>query len=126
MKETDDIKKLYITLLSQNKVNFPPLGTKVNETASQGVYVIKNERGMILYVGRTTRRKSGLNGRLDRHRLGYSSFATSYLDPKNLKIDTTYTFQYLGVEDARKRALLEALTIGKLCPAYVGTGEKKK
>jgi len=36
-----------------------------------------------------------------------------------------YRFKFINVEDGRKRAFLEALTIGLLCPLYIGTGEKK-
>lgn len=35
-------------------------------------------------------------------------------------------FKYLEVEDGRKRALLESLAVGELCPAHIGTGEIKQ
>jgi hypothetical protein len=54
---------------------------------------------------------------------GRSSFTYYFLDGDGSRLREGYSYQYLEVADARHRALLEALAVGWLCPAYLGVGQ---
>jgi hypothetical protein len=87
------------------------------------VYIIYKE-GVALHVGRTPRGKGGLRQRLKNHLHGSSTFTVKYMQGKGATLrEGGYTYQYLELEDSRKRALLEAYAIGTLCPEYLGLGE---
>ena len=47
-----------------------------------------------------------------------------YLKPNNIKLSEGFMFKYIVVENGSERAFLEALSIGLLCPAHIGIGEK--
>lgn len=104
---------------------FPGKGA-VNETKEHGVYLIYDPSNNILHVGKTNRAKNGLNQRLQNHISGNSSFSIQFLKMDGGVLRKGYKFKYLVVTHSRKRALLEALATGVLCPAHIGTGEKKK
>lgn len=124
MNEYEVILKLHHQILETDFNPFPPKGTGIKVSTKQGVYIIFNSEGEPLHVGRTIRGKYGLNQRLTNH-LGKngSSFTINYHDHDGDKLRKGYKFKYIEESDARTRALLEALTTGLLCPAYVGTGE---
>jgi hypothetical protein len=59
------------------------------------------------------------------HLQGSSSFTNDYLKGKGAPLrEEGYTYQYLELEDPRKRALLEAYAIGTLCPKHIGLGKQ--
>jgi hypothetical protein len=125
MVERQEIDKLFESLLQQPKHAFPLLRQSVEIPAKHGVYVIYHEED-VLHVGRTTRAKEGLQQRLRNHLQGKSSFVRAYLSGDGNKLRSkSVTFQYLEVPDPRKRALLESLSIGKLCPQHIGVGVDK-
>ena len=125
MKECKQIMALHQELINSDSYFFPKKGTSVNVSEKQGVYIIYSANNEVLHVGTTKRGKGGLNQRLNNHRNGNSSFSRKYLRPKNIKLHNGFKFKYIEVENGRERAFLEVLTIGLLCPAYIGTGEKK-
>jgi len=126
MKECEKIMLLHKELINSKNHLFPTKGTAVNVTEKQGVYIIYSPKGEVLHVGTTKRGKGGLNQRLNNHRNGSSSFSKKYLKPNNINLSDNYMFKYIVVEEGRKRAFLEALTIGLLCPKHIGTGEQGK
>ena len=126
MSECKEVMQLHKELINAKSYSFTPKGTKVNVSEEQGVYIIYSANNIVLHVGTTKRGKGGLNQRLNNHRNGSSSFSKKYLKPNNIKLSGGCKFRYIEVEDGRKRAFLEALTIGLLCPKHIGTGETKK
>jgi len=124
MSEPNDIMKLHKELIASKQHIFPPKG-KVNVSERHGVYIIYNPTETVLHVGNTPSGKKGLNQRLYNHVTRTSSFSRNYLKPKGISLREGYKFRILEVSVPRKRALLEALTAGLLCPAHIGTGEKK-
>lgn len=126
MKECEQVKKLHDDLIKSATFPFPQKKARINASNKHGVYVIYSPENDILHIGTTKRGKNGLNQRLKNHMSGQSSFTKKYCKPKGIDLRNGYRFKYIEVEDGRKRAFLEALTIGLLCPAHIGTGEKKK
>tara|TARA_R110000744_G_scaffold99311_1_gene191750 strand:- start:850 stop:1233 length:384 start_codon:yes stop_codon:yes gene_type:complete len=124
MSEREIIEELYNKLVNSDCVPFTNKGESVNVSTNQGVYLIQND-SEVLHVGNTVRGKGGLNQRLNNHRAGTSSFRNNYLKPNGIKLNSYFHFKYIELENPRERMLLQALIIGKLCPAYVGTGVKK-
>lgn len=124
MNESKKIFELHKALLKSDLVCFPIVG-KVNISDKQGVYIIYGLQNEVLHVGTTKRGENGLNQRLYDHLAKKSSFRNNYLKPKRISLRNGYKFRYIIEEDGRKRALLEALTTGLLCPVYIRTGEKK-
>jgi hypothetical protein len=122
MDEREEIGRLYESLLRQNKSPFPQPRQTFDVPVTHGVYVIYQGEN-VLHVGRTVRGEHGLRQRLKNHLQGKSSFARKYLsgDGSSLR-DNSFSFQFLEASDRRKRALLEALAIGKLCPKHIGIG----
>jgi hypothetical protein len=87
------------------------------------VYIIRKEE-TVLHVGRTLRGRDGIHQRLKNHLHGSSSFTNEYLKGNGAILrEDACTYQYLELEDPRKRALLEALAVGTLCPKHIGLGE---
>lgn len=101
---------------------FPPNGGRLEAPIDQGVYLIFGPKGRLLHVGRTPRAKRGLAQRLRDHLNGASSFVIQYLNGRGQSLRRGYTYRYLVVRSRRKRAMLEALAIGALCPAHIGLG----
>ena len=77
----------------------------------------------VLHVGRTLRGEGGLRQRLNNHLHGRSSFTKKFYKGRGRNLRSGHTYQFLVVEDARRRALLEAYAIGRLCPKHLGLGE---
>lgn len=125
MNETNKILKLHERLITSKQFIFPKSG-QINVNANQGVYIVYSPSNKVLHVGTTKRAKGGLNQRLYNHLTGSSSFYNKYLKKKNISLRNGYKYKYIEVKDSRKRALLEALSIGLLCPKHIGTGEKRE
>ena len=124
MLESEEIKKLFDKLIASPEHLFPENG-KVYISDKHGVYIIYSPSNEILHVGTTKTAKGGLNQRLLNHVRNQSSFSVGYMQPNSISLRKGYKFKFIEVENARTRALLEALTAGLLCPAHFGTGEKK-
>jgi len=121
--ESQEVKKLFDELCAQPTRSFPQHGQRLNTSKKPGVYIIRREK-TVLHVGRTLRGRDGLYQRLKNHLHGSSSFTEKYLKGKGATLrEVGYTYQYLELEDARKRALLEAYTVGTLCPEHIGLGD---
>ncbi len=122
--EHQGIKNLFESLCSQPKKAFPQPRQPLDAPAKHGVYIIR-QGGTVLHVGRTVRGQDGLHQRLNNHLHGSSSFTRKYLNGKGATLrENGFTYQFLEVEDARKRALLEAFAVGVLCPKHLGLGEE--
>jgi hypothetical protein len=121
--ERQVIKDLFENLCSQPKRAFPQSRQPLDAPAKHGVYIIcKGET--VLHVGRTVSGQDGLYQRLNNHLHGSSSFTRGYLKGKGTTLrESGYTYQFLELEDSRKRALLEAYAIGMLCPEHLGVGQ---
>jgi len=123
MDESQQIKELFNQLLRAKTIMIPKKGI-VEVSKKQGVYVIYDSEGKILHVGRTISAKNGLNQRLLNHVHNQTSFSKLYMKPSKISLREGCKFKFLEVEDSRARALLEALSIGLLCPKHIGLGEK--
>lgn len=121
-KELQKIKELYKFLLKKNEQFFPKSGEKLNASTNQGVYIISDDKGMILHVGKTARAKNGIKQRLNNHLHGQSSFTIKYLGGNGTKLRGKCKFKYIEVANPRLRALLEAYAISNLCPKHLGLG----
>ena len=121
-KENQEIIALFEVLRSQPKRSFPRSRQPLDAPTTHGVYIMrKNET--VLHVGRTVYGQNGLYQRLNNHLHGASSFTRGYLKGKGATLrESGYTYQFLELEDSRKRALLEAYAIGTLCPEHLGLG----
>jgi len=114
---------LFDKLCAQPKLSFPTFRQPLDAPSKLGVYIIRNEE-VVLHIGRTLRGRNGIHQRLKNHLHGSSSFTNEYLKGKGATLrEDGYTYQYLALEDPRKRALLEAYAVGTLCPKHVGLGE---
>lgn len=124
-KETKKVENLFIKLIKSRFHEFPKKGYTeiIGVPRGQGVYIIYDNKGAVVHVGRTQRGKNGLRQRLNNHLLGQSSFAENFLDRKGSQLRGRYKFKYLVIKNSRERALVEALAIGKLCPKHLGLGE---
>lgn len=127
MDEYRNILKLHNQLLKADYHYFPPKGNGIHVSTEQGVYIIYSPSEKVLHVGRTLSGKYGLNQRLRNH-LGKngSSFTIIYLSNNGDQLREGYKFKFIEVVDPRKRALLEALTAGMLCPEHIGIGNKNE
>ena len=103
-------------------LQFPQERQQLEAPSEPAVYVIRKEE-TVLHVGRTLRGRDGLHQRLKNHLHGSSSFTDKYLKGNGAALRKGYTYQFLVVEDARLRALVEAYAIGRLCPKHIGLGE---
>ena len=124
MSERKELMALYRKLVTSPQYNFPAKG-KLNVSDKHGVYIIYNCEDQVLHVGNTPSGKGGLNQRLYNHVSRTSSFSRNYLVKNNISLREKCKCRIIEVSYPRRRALLEALTIGLLCPAHIGTGEKK-
>ena len=123
LDEPSIISDLFKKLNSSNFYTFP-LSGKINVSDKHGVYIIFSPKNDVLHVGNTPSGTKGLNQRLYNHISSTGVFHEKYLKPNKIKLRGTHKFKYLVVDDIRQRALLEAYTAGKLCPAHFGTGKK--
>lgn len=105
---------------------FPNKNGLLDAPITQGVYIIRRNNNLVLHVGRTLRGKNGLWQRLTNHLHGSSSFTKTYFKGKGDKLRGRCTYQFLEVPDEKKRAYVEGLAIGTLCPKHIGTGGLKK
>ena len=127
-KETRRIEILLNNLLNAKLYLFTDADKKLSSSRvpiKQGVYIIYSPTDKVLHVGRTLRGRRGLQQRLRNHLRGQSSFARNYLDGYGIKLCNGYKFRFMVIENARERALLEALATGKLCPEHLGLGKSK-
>jgi hypothetical protein len=63
---------------------------------------------------------------LKNHLHARSSFTNIFLKGRGAKLRAGCKFRCIAIANPRKRALLEALTIGRLCPAHIGEGSGMK
>lgn len=125
MTECKVIRFLFDELINSESHLFPIKGA-VKVSQKQGVYIVFGFKNEILHIGTTKYAKKGLNQRLTNHLRNQSSLSKNYLKPNEISLRNGCKFRYLELADARKRALLEALATGLLCPKYIGTGERNK
>lgn len=127
MEKLKDIEALYAKLMANGTQTFPDRhqSFKPEVKKKQGVYVIYNSKDRVVHVGRTYRGREGLFQRLRDHLHGSSSFTNRYLNGDGDKLRKGYTFRYLVVSSARKRALLEAYATAYLCPLHLGLGKSQ-
>lgn len=121
--ERDEIEKLFRKLEERPRLRFP----KLRETLSapndhHGVYVFRNPAGDVEHVGRTLRGRGCLFQRLKNHLQAQSSFVQKHLQGNGSVLRDGYTYQYLEVDDDRKRALLECYATAWHCPVHLGLG----
>ncbi len=122
-REEKIIKNLFGKLMGAKRKSFPKSGNAVDAPRRQGVYVIYSPAGRALHVGCTPRAKHGVRQRLQDHLNNRSSFTTKYLKGRGDRLRRNgYLFCCWIVTNPRRRALLEAYAIGRLCPAHIGHG----
>jgi hypothetical protein len=124
-EESQRIKKLFGNLITSHLYIFPVSG-KVKVSLLHGVYILYDSNDIVLHVGMTPYGKDGLNQRLYNHISKTGVFYREYLKPNEICLRGIGKFRYIEVDDARTRALLEALTAGILCPLHFGTGIRKE
>jgi hypothetical protein len=125
-RELPKIRELYQKLRRSKPFNFPKKGDELHCTDNHGVYIIFSPSGKPLHVGRTLRGKKGLCQRLKNHLHRNSSFVRNYRSGRDTKLRKGYKFAYVKVPTARRRALLEAFTVAKQCPKYLGLGQRAR
>jgi hypothetical protein len=119
-EEQTEIEALFLNVISAPRTPFPSKGVSISAPDQKGVYVIHDQGGRVLHVGMTPKAKGGIAQRLRDHMAGNSSFTDTYLKGNGKALRDGCTFQCLVVPEPRKRALLEALSTGRLCPAHIG------
>lgn len=122
MGEPKFVQVKFRQLLRSPMLPFCRAGERLNVPDLHGVYIIYSPKGRVAHVGRTIRGKNGLRQRLTNHLHGASSFVAKALKGKGSKLRRGYKFRYILMEDGRLRALLEAYSIGQLCPDHLGDG----
>ena len=121
-KESAGIAKLFVDLLKARITTFPERRRRLDAPKEKGVYVIYKPDGRAAHVGSTPNARNGIAQRLGNHMSGLSSFTSQYLEGDGDLLRGKYRFRCLVVQNARKRALLEAFAIGQLCPLHIGHG----
>jgi len=124
--ETKIIEKEFNNVLKAELIAFPQAREPLQAPTDQGVYIIYNPKGEVVHVGRSVRGQNGLYQRLRNHLRGSSSFTRKYLNGDGNKLRLGYKYKYRVIPDPRKRALLEALATGRLCPKHLGLGDKSQ
>ncbi|MGO9168134.1 MAG: hypothetical protein ACLP56_14800 [Candidatus Sulfotelmatobacter sp.] len=119
-EEGVSINRLFRALSRRPRKAFPRSGAPPDATEERGVYVIRDNCGIVLHVGRTPRGAKGIKQRLNNHLCGQSSFVRGHLEGVGGRLRNGCTFQYIEVADERERALLEHLATGLLCPLHLG------
>jgi hypothetical protein len=122
MTQPKEIHRLLQKLLKAKQESFPQKRQPPNAPTDPGVYIIYDPKGRVAHVGRSVRGKNGLHQRLKNHLQANSSFTNNYLKGDGSKLRNGYKYKYLVIQDPRKRALVEALAIGTLCPLHLGLG----
>jgi hypothetical protein len=123
-EERARIRALFESLDLQPRIAFPPPRKSIAAPTTHGVYVIRAPDGTVLHVGRTVYGENGLANRLHNHFTGKSSFVRAYLNGNTEILRSSFSFQYIEVENARERALLEHHATAWHCPAHLGLGRK--
>ena len=126
MTEKHQIEALFQRLEKQPRVAFPEKRGRLLAPKTQGVYVIRNKKGLVVHVGRTVRGNAGLHQRLNNHLQAKSSFVIVHLNSDGNALREGYTFQSLQVLNERKRALLEHFATAWHCPAHLGLGMREE
>lgn len=121
-RELRQLEKLFQTLVAAPKTKFPPPRGRLIASREKGVYLIFSPRGAVLHVGCTPRANRGIEQRLKNHLASESSFVYQYLGGNGSKLRSGYSFSYVEVADLRTRMLLEAYSVGHLCPRHIGHG----
>ncbi len=121
-REQETVKALFTELMHSPLQTFPARRGELKAPVRRGVYVIYSPRKKVVHVGRTPKAKGGIAQRLRDHMSGASSFTTQYLKKQGSKLRGRYKFRCIVVGGRRRRALLEAYAIGRLCPAHIGLG----
>ncbi len=109
--ERQKVEELFTELCKQRMVQFPQEREQLEAPSEPAVYVIRKGE-IVLHVGRTLRGRDGLYQRLKNHLHGSSSFTDKYLKGNGATLRKGHTYQFLVVEDARLRALVEAYATG--------------
>lgn len=121
-QEPKTIHQLLQKLINSKSHPFPPKYKPIEAPTEHGVYIIYNSQDQVVHVGRSVSGQEGLHQRLKDHLHTNSSFTINYLKGDGSKLRDGYKFKYLIIPDPRKRALVEALATGTLCPLHVGLG----
>ena len=122
-RELRRIEKLFQALVAAPKTKFPPPQGRLSASRKKGVYLIFSPRGAVLHVGCTPRANRGIEQRLKNHLASGSSFVNKYLKGNGSKLRSGYSFSYVEVAEPRTRMLLEAYSVGHLCPRHIGHGD---
>ena len=122
-QEPKTIHQLLQKLINSKSHLFPPKYQPLKAPTEHGIYIIYNAKDQVVHVGRSVRGKNGLHQRLKNHLQAASSFTNKYLEGDGSKLRNGYKFKYLIIHDDRKRALVEALATGTLCPLHLGLGK---
>jgi len=127
--ELKKVKAKFNELKRSQQHRFPDRGN-LKVPIQRGVYIIYGPRDEILHVGGTPRDKHGICQRLSNHLYGQSSFTNKSVflrrhGGRTLKkrynyVRTHCTYRCLPIGEDRLRALIEAYTIGCLCPDHIG------
>jgi hypothetical protein len=122
--EPQRIETLFRKLRRAEIKRFPPSRKSIDAPDLKGVYITYDPDGKVLHVGSTPRARKGIRQRLCDHLASQSSFTQKWFKGrrKGARLREGYGFGYLPVAEPRHRALLEALAIGRLCPAHIGHG----
>jgi len=123
MSEPEEIMKLHKALLASSFITFSQSGIG-NVSDEQAVYIIYDTNNKVLHEGTTKGGLKGMNRRLYDHLTRTSTFRKNFVLPNRVVLRNSCKFKYIEVSNASTKALLESLTAGLLCPAYIGTGEK--
>src|SRR5208282_2642640 len=123
-EEPREVEEILNKLTDARLYRFPARGERLEAPDKRGVYIIYSpeSESKVLHVGSTPRAQNGLFGRLSDHLNGRSSFTYMQFGGDGSHLRSGYRYRYLVVNDARKRALVEALGIGRLCPKHIGSG----
>jgi hypothetical protein len=121
-REQSKIEALLHKLTAAELGRFPEARSKLEAPEDRGVYIIYDRRGNVLHVGSTPRAKGGIAQRLRGHLASRSSFVQIHFEGEGSRLSDGCTFRCIPVPVPRQRALLEALAIGRLCPAHIGQG----
>ena len=118
-REAAAIESMFSELMRAPTQSFPKAHSSPNAPKKAGIYVIHGPRGTVLHVGRGC----DIAQRVREHLFIALPSPPQYLSGKGSALrNRGHSFRYLVVSDARNRALLEALAIGRLCPKHIGRG----
>lgn len=120
--EQRQVRQYVSQLRKARRFKFPESGHDLACPARQGVYLIYDPQGRVAHVGRTLRARNGLLTRLRNHLHGQSSFVELHLKRRHRRLRRGYAYAWVEVRNPRRRALVEALATGLICPKHIGTG----